>query len=64
MLDERFIFDRHDAAHGPGIYLMLLRQYRFDNLPGGVLDIRGRAKSMLRDRLDAELRRAQTAGAR
>jgi hypothetical protein len=55
MLDERFIVDRREG----GSYAMLLRQYRFDNLPGGVLNIRGRAKSMMRDRMDAELRRMQ-----
>jgi hypothetical protein len=38
---------------------MLLRQYRFDNLPGGVLNIRGRARSALHDRVEAELRRAR-----
>jgi hypothetical protein len=56
MLDERFVFDRRD-----GIYLMVLQQYRFDNLPGGVLNIRGRANSEMKDRLEAELRRAQGA---
>ena len=61
MLDERIIVDRRDAARGDGIYLILLRQYRFDNLPGGVLDIRGRAKSAMHDRIEAELRRAQNA---
>ena len=61
MLDERLIVDRHDLSRGDGIYLMVLRQYRFDNLPGGVLNIRGRAKSALHDRLDAELRRAEAA---
>jgi hypothetical protein len=59
MLDERIIVDRRDPQRGDGIYLILLRQYRFDNLPGGVLNIRGRAKSAMHDRIDAELRRAQ-----
>ena len=59
MLDERIIVDRRDAPRGDGIYLMLLRQYRFDNLPGGVLNIRGRARSALHDRVEAELRRAR-----
>lgn len=61
MLDERFVVDRRDAPRGGGIYLIVLRQYRFDNLPTGVLNIRGRAKSALHDRLDTELRRAQGA---
>ncbi len=58
MLDERFVIDRRDGGRVDGIYLMLLRQYRFDNLPGGVLNIRGRAKSMMRDRMVDELRRS------
>jgi hypothetical protein len=58
MLDERFIVDRRDAPRGNGIYLIVLRQYRFDNLPVGVLNIRGRAKAAMHERLDAELRRA------
>jgi hypothetical protein len=59
MLDERIAVDRADAPTGGGFYLMVLRQYRFDNLPGGILDIRGRARSALHDRVDAELRRMQ-----
>jgi hypothetical protein len=59
MLDERIAVDRADAPSGGGFYLMVLRQYRFDNLPGGVLDIRGRARSALHDRVVAELRRMQ-----
>lgn len=61
MLDERIIIDRHDPTHGDGIYLMQLRQYRFDNLPVGILNIRGRANSALHDRIEAELRRALAA---
>ncbi len=57
MLDERFVVDRG----GAGVYLIMLRQYRFDNLPGGVLNIRGRAKSAMHDRVDAELRKTQGA---
>jgi hypothetical protein len=61
MLDERFVVDRRDAPGGAGIYLIVLRQYRFDNLPGGVLNIRGRAKSAMQERMVAELRRTQSA---
>ena len=43
----------------PGIYLLVLRRYRFDNLPGGILNIRGRAIGALRDQLAADLRRQQ-----
>ena len=58
MLDERIAVDRGDVSGG-GFYLMVLRQYRFDNLPGGILKIRERAMSALHDRVDAELRRMQ-----
>jgi hypothetical protein len=43
----------------PGIYLVVLRRYRFDNLPGGILNIRGRAIGALRDQLLLDLRREQ-----
>ncbi|MGH7530319.1 MAG: hypothetical protein ACREMN_08060 [Gemmatimonadales bacterium] len=43
-----------------GSYLLVLRRYRFDNLPsGGLLNIRGRATGALRDQLLADLRRQQ-----
>jgi hypothetical protein len=44
----------------PGIYVLVLRRYRFDNLPGGILNIRGRASGALRDQLALDLRRQQT----
>jgi len=44
----------------PGIYLLVLRRYRFDNLPGGILNIRGRAIGALRDQLALDLRRQQS----
>ncbi len=44
---------------GTGIYLLILRRYRFDNLPGGILNIRGRAIGALRDQLVIDLRRQQ-----
>lgn len=46
----------------PGIYVLVLRRYRFDNLPGGILNIRGRAIGALRDQLALDLRRQQTTG--
>jgi len=46
----------------PGSYLVVLRRYRFDNLPGGILNIRGRAIGALRDQLALDLRRQQTTG--
>lgn len=43
----------------PGSYLVVLRRYRFDNLPGGILNIRGRAINALRDQLALDLKRQQ-----
>lgn len=44
-----------------GSYQLVLRRYRFDNLPsGGLLNIRGRAIGALRDQLIADLRRQPT----
>lgn len=40
-----------------GSYILVLRRYRFDNLPGGILNIRGKAIGALRDQLLADLRR-------
>lgn len=41
-----------------GSYQLVLRRYRFDNLPsGGLINIRGRAIGALRDQLLADLRR-------
>ena len=51
------------VERGPGMYLVVLRRYRFDNLPGGILNIRGRAINALRDQLVLDLRRQQTAHA-
>jgi hypothetical protein len=43
-----------------GLYLLVLRRYRFDNMPsGGILNIRGRAVGALRDQLLGDLRRQQ-----
>jgi hypothetical protein len=45
-------------GEAPGVYLVVERRYRFDNLPrGGLLNIRGRAANGLRDQLIADLRR-------
>ena len=44
-----------------GSYLLVLRRYRFDNMPsGGLINIRGRAVGALRDQLIADLRRQKT----
>jgi hypothetical protein len=47
------------VERNPGSYLVVLRRYRFDNLPGGILNIRGRAINALRDQLALDLKRQQ-----
>lgn len=60
-LDVLVATTRTEVPKGEGIYLMLLRQQRFDQLPsGGILNLRGRVKAGLRDRADAEMRRMRT----
>jgi hypothetical protein len=38
-----------DAPSLPGVYVVSVRRYRFDNLPGGLLNIRGRVSAALTD---------------
>ena len=57
-LDLTCVVDRQGPDGRPGSYLLVLRRYRFDNLPsGGLLNIRGRAVGALRDQMLADLRR-------
>ncbi|HVT39065.1 MAG TPA: hypothetical protein VHE78_08465 [Gemmatimonadaceae bacterium] len=59
-LDVLVATTRPDAPRAEGIYLILLRQYRFDHLPGGLLGVRARVKGRMRERADADLRRLRT----
>jgi len=57
-LDVTCVVDRARSDGRPGSYLLVLRRYRFDNMPsGGLINIRGRAIGALRDQLLADLRR-------
>ncbi|MEO6779067.1 MAG: hypothetical protein ABI194_06380 [Gemmatimonadaceae bacterium] len=49
------VFDAPDLEGGPGIYLVSVRRYRFDSLPGGFLNIRGRARNALQKQLSSDL---------
>ncbi len=50
-----------DPDQAPGaVYLVLERHFRFDNLPRGVLNIRGKAVSGLREQLREDLLRERT----
>lgn len=59
-LDLTTVVDRPTAAH-PGIYLMLLRRSRFDDLPTGLFNIRGKVIGKLRDQMRADLDREKAA---
>lgn len=53
--DLTTIIDRATAAATPGIYLILLRRSRFDDLPTGLFNIRGKVIGKLRDQMRADL---------
>jgi hypothetical protein len=56
--DLTTIVDRPAADGSPGMYLLVLRRYRFDNLPsGGLLNIRGKVIGSLSDQMRADLAR-------
>jgi hypothetical protein len=57
VLEVSAVFDAPDLAGGPGVYLVSVRRYRFDSLPGGILNIRGRARSQLQKRMQVDLER-------
>jgi hypothetical protein len=68
-VDLTCIVDRQGGGRGsdgrPGSYVLVLRRYRFDNMPsGGIVNIRGRAVSALRDQLLADLRRQKATAER
>jgi hypothetical protein len=61
-LDVTCVVDRQGPDGRPGSYVLVLRRYRFDNMPsGGLINIRGRAVGALRDQLLADMRRTATA---
>ena len=49
-----------DAAVAP-IYLVTVRRFRFDNLPGGVMNVRGRVRDGLVDATRSNLQRERSA---
>ena len=59
--DLMAIVDRPSPAGTPGVYLVTLRRFRFDQLQsGGVLNIRGRVIGKLRDQMRIDLDRQKT----
>ena len=60
--DLTSVIDRDPAAGQHGSYLVVLRRFRFDNLPkGGILNIRGKVTGSLRDQMLADLQREKAA---
>ncbi|MEO7043619.1 MAG: hypothetical protein ABI035_15260 [Gemmatimonadaceae bacterium] len=51
------VFDAPDLVGGPGVYVVSVRRYRFDSLPGGILNIRGRVRSQLQKLMQSDLDR-------
>lgn len=61
-LDLTTIVEREGANGSRGVYLLVLRRFRFDNLPsGGLLNIRGKVIGSLKDQVLADLVREKTA---
>jgi hypothetical protein len=58
-LEVLAIEDGPFGGESPGIYLATVREYRFDNLPGGIFNIRGRVRdrlvNLVREDLEREL---------
>lgn len=44
----------------PGAYVVTLRRFRFDNLPGGLFNVRGRVRKQLMDATRADLERQRS----
>jgi hypothetical protein len=56
--DLMTVVDRPKADGSRGLYLIVLRRFRFDNLPsGGLLNIRGKVVGSLRDQMLGDLAR-------
>jgi len=58
--DLTTVIDRQTTGATPGIYLVLLRRSRFDDLPTGLFNIRGKVIGKLRDQMRTDLERAKT----
>jgi hypothetical protein len=47
------------SAQAPNVYVIVVRRFRFDNLPVGLFNIRGRVRSQLIDRTRTDLTRTR-----
>jgi hypothetical protein len=55
------VVDAPASDNGAGVYLLTVRRYRFDNLPGGLLNVRGRVRDAFLNQTRSDLERARTA---
>ena len=58
--DLTTVIDRQTTGATPGISLVLLRRSRFDDLPTGLFNIRGKVIGKLRDQMRTDLEREKT----
>jgi hypothetical protein len=59
--DLSAIIERVGVGGTPGIYLVYFRRFRFDDLPTGLMNIRGKDVGKLRDQMRVELERQKAA---
>jgi hypothetical protein len=57
--DLMLVVDRPAVAGNRGIYLVVVRRFRFDHLPGGIFNIRGKVIGKLRNHMRKDLEREQ-----
>ena len=62
--EQLVVVDAGAPGSHPGAYLVTVRRFRFDHLPGGLLNIRGRVRSGLVDATRADLERHRASLAR
>jgi hypothetical protein len=61
VFDLTLVVDRPSSNDEPGIYLVVVRRYRFDHLPGGIFNIRGKVIGKLRDKMRGDLQQERQA---
>ena len=54
------IVDAGNQTGAPGAFVLSIRRFRFDNLPGGLFNIRGRVRKQMVDQTRADLERQRT----
>jgi hypothetical protein len=54
------IVNAGEQPGGPGAYILSVRRFRFDNLPGGLFNVRGRVRKQMVDQTRVDLERQRT----